>query len=152
MGLDGTCGVPPAAYLPPAETSQANHCITSRPATALEAELRTKRRPQIVVRTAVEKDVIPNFNAQSNRARVCFPAAARIESEMRCAGRQANAVCEARRRSRIAHAEIIESDLAVTNTRNGPEPVWNFGPKKPWRVRRRDVTLVVVRPSLNVLV
>src|SRR4029077_3766234 len=42
--------------------------------------------------------------------------------------------------------------LPVTNTRNGPEPVWNFGPNNPCNVRSLLCTVAVVTPLLNVLV
>ena len=47
----------------------------------LEAKLRTKRYPQIVVGSVVEVNVVANFRANPDRSSECFEPAAWINSE-----------------------------------------------------------------------
>ena len=58
----------------------------------LETKLRTKRNPQVIVSSAVERDVVANLSAKTNGAGKNLNSAARIYSEVRGAVRQ-NRLC-----------------------------------------------------------
>jgi hypothetical protein len=119
---------------------------------SLEAELRSQADSHIIVRAVNEVDVIADFGSNSDRAGQCFETSARTDCELRAAICKAHGVRKACASILIGDAEILESNLPCNETRNGPGPVRNFGPRNPCSVRRCDVTASVETPSLKVCV
>src|SRR5579864_5196224 len=87
----------------------------------LEAELRTNGHTEIVMCAAIEEDIVSGFQSQANGSGEGFDTSRGIECE-------------------------VSSPAAESNRIR--KPVWNFGPKKPCKVRRRVVTADVLTPLL----
>src|SRR5579863_10520114 len=79
---------------------------------SLEAELRTYRNAQIVMRSVVEENVVARFQTHSDRSGECFHAATRVERKIRRPVSQSHAIGEACGSVDIRHAEIVEADFA----------------------------------------
>lgn len=80
---------------------------------ASEAELRSERHAQVVVRApAQKKDVVAGFNANSHPMGEGFNASTGINGESRCPAGQPDAVCKASRRVRVRYVEVIKAYLA----------------------------------------
>src|SRR5579871_5574883 len=78
----------------------------------LEAELRTKGDPQIVVRATVEKDVIARFETQADGSGKSFDSGARVQREVGGSVGEAYGVHEAGRRVQVADAEVVKANFA----------------------------------------